>query len=136
MERIQLINHRFLSFIIGLLLISGNLSAQPQRQSGPPPLPDSEQIVEMVDELAETLSLSEEQKSDVSDLYFVHFEEARKLRNEHEGDRENHRQTMDALRDDFEEQVKEILTDEQITEFEVFMKDRQKQRGENRSGRR
>lgn len=98
MEKIQLINHHFLSFIIGLLLISGNLSAQPQGQAGPPPLPDSEQIVEMVDELAETLSLSEDQKSDISDLYFSHFEEVKELRDKHEGDREDHRQAMDVLR--------------------------------------
>ena len=138
MERQQVINYRFLSLILGMLLIAGNLFAQPQQRGGmqgPPPLPDSVQIVKMVDELATAISLSDEQKKQVSELHFAHFEEAKELMEENKSDRENHRQAMDDLRQEFDEQVKELLTEKQLKDFEKFIKNRPKQPGENRPGR-
>jgi hypothetical protein len=88
----------------------------------------------MIDELDATLLLTIVQRSAISRLYFTHFEEAKELMEEHEGDRENHRQAMDDLREDFDAQVKDILTDEQITEFEKFMESHQRHHDENRPG--
>ena len=139
MESKQFINNRFLSFTIVMLLITGNLFAQPPQRGGmqgPPPLPDSTQIVQMVDELATTISLSDDQKTQVSDLYFAHFEEARELMEEHEGDREGHREAMEDLREEFDDQVKDLLSKDQVEKFEKFIKNRPKPQGENRPKRR
>ncbi len=103
-------------------------------QHRPPALPDSIQIIEIIAELDITLSLTKEQKAAISKIHFDHFEEAKELMEEQKGDRENHRQAMDDLREDFEEQIKELLTDEQITEFEEFMENRQRHHDENRPG--
>jgi hypothetical protein len=135
MERQQIINYRFLSFILGVLLIAGNLFAQPPQRGGmqgPPSFPDSAQIFKMIDELDEAISLSKEQKSKVSELYFSHFEEAKELMEDKKGNRESHREAMDALRQEFDEQVKDLLNENQKTKFEKFIKNQRKQIGENR----
>lgn len=139
MESKQIMKYRLLSLILGMLLIAGNVFAQPPQRGGmqgPPPLPDSAQIVQMVDELDEAISLSKEQKSKVSDLYFAHFEEAGELQEKYKGDREGHREAMNDLRDEFDEQVKDLLTKDQGKGFEEFVKNRQKQQGGNRPNRR
>lgn len=134
MERNQISNYRLLSFTIGILLIAGNLFAKQVPQHRPPALPDSTQIIEIVEEMDRSLSLTEEQKAAISNIHFHHFEEAKELMEEHKGDREEHRQAMNDLREDFEEQVKDILTDDQIPGFEEFMADQMKRHGKNRPG--
>lgn len=139
MESKQIISYRLLSLILGMLLIAGNLLAQPPQRGGmqgPPPLPDSTQIVKMVDELAKEISLTDKQKTKVSELYFAHFEEAGELQEKFKGDREGHREAMDDLRAEFDEQVKDLLTEDQAEEFEEYVKNRQKQQRGNRPRRR
>lgn len=123
MNRQQKIKSRILSLVMGSVLIAGSLFAQPaQNRNHPPMLPDSSRIVQMVDELATNLSLTDKQKGDVSKICFAHFAEAEELMEEYKGDRENHREAMDDLRQEFEEQVKDFLTDEQKTKFEKSVK--------------
>ncbi|MGD9488170.1 MAG: hypothetical protein AB7W47_09115 [Calditrichaceae bacterium] len=114
------------------LIITGNLFAQRQ---GPPKLPDSEQIVKMVDELAEALTLTNEQKSAITDLYMAHFEDAKELMEENKGDRESQREAMEDLKKDFDNRVKELLNDDQIAKYEAYMKDKKPDRPQ-RPGRR
>ena len=89
----------------------------------------------MVDELVTTLSLNEDQITEITDLYFIHFAEAKELMEKHKGDRENHRNAMDALRQDFDNQIKELLNDEQTEEFEEFIKNQKPRRGQQRPRR-
>ncbi len=104
------------------LLGNSNLFAQPQRHQGPPPMPDSTRIIQMVDELGTNLSLNEKQIIEISNLHFTHFAEAKDLMKKHKTERDSHRLEMDSLREDFEEQVKSLLTDDQKTEFAELMK--------------
>ena len=130
MESKQRINKRFLFLTSLIVLIVGNLFSQPPQRGGmqgPPPLPDSTQIVKMIDELAKEISLTDKQKTKVSELYFAHFEEAGELQEKYKADRESQREAMDELREDFDDQQKE---------FEVYIKNRQKQQPGNRPGRR
>ncbi len=131
-----MIKQRFGTYTMLLMLISliitGNLFAQRQ---GPPKLPDSEQIVKMVDELAEALTLTKEQKSAITDLYMAHFEDAKELMEENKGDRESQREAMEDLKKDFDNRVKELLNDDQIAKYEAYMKDRKPDR-QQRPGRR
>ncbi len=131
-----MIKQRFGTYTMLLMLISliitGNLFAQRQ---GPPKLPDSEQIVKMVDELAEALTLTNEQNSAITDLYMAHFEDAKELMEENKGDRESQREAMEDLKKDFDNRVKELLNDDQIAKYEAYMKDRKPDR-QQRPGRR
>ena len=115
------IQSHILLTIVGIIFITSNLFAQPgQNRNHPPRLPDSEQIAEMVEELVSTLSLDDEQKSELSKLYFAHFAEAKELMEKHKGDRENHRQAMDALKKEFDAQIQALLNDEQKEKYIKF----------------
>lgn len=107
----------------------GNQGIQERNQ--PPALPDSTQVAQMVDELAESLDLSADQKEQVSVLYFAHFAEAQAEMSDNSGDRDDHRDKMAALRREFEGDVKALLTDEQQAEFDELAKERRPQRGRN-----
>ncbi|NQV36472.1 MAG: hypothetical protein HQ509_00515 [Candidatus Marinimicrobia bacterium] len=99
-------------------------------------LPDSKQIVQMVDELATALSLTEEQKTKVSEMHFAHFEEAKDQMEKSKTSRNNDRHAMDALRKEFEEQVKAVLNDEQKKQFETFIKNHGPEHGPKRDDKR
>ncbi len=115
-------------FLLSCLLLvmyeTGEAQNQHQGQRNPPPLPDSSQIVKMVDELSKELSLSEEQKTKISELHFAHFKEAKIRMEEDKKTHEKHRETMDAFRKEFETQMGELLSDEQKAEMEAYMKNR------------
>jgi periplasmic protein CpxP/Spy len=98
-------------------------------QGAPPALPDSTGIVKIVDEMSQALSLSPDQKKQVSDLHFTHFSEACSQRGNTGGDRQAQREKMDALRTRFESKIKALLNDEQQTKFEKLAKNRGPLRG-------
>ncbi len=108
------------------LYLSINLSAQQQpEREGPPKPPGAAEVYKMVDDLSITLSLSESQKKEVSDLFINHFNEIRaSLENKQE---KLSRENMESNRKDFEEQVKKLLNDEQKVEFDKFMKNHRPQ---------
>ena len=95
----------------------------------PPRIPDSTQIVEMVDDLSAELSLTLDQKEAVLDLHFSHFAEAEQLMSQQNGDREQHREKMEALRDEFLEDMKELLTDTQFEKYEEHINTRDPRSG-------
>lgn len=114
----QIITNRFSLLILGMLLIAGNIFAQPLQKGGmqgPPPIPDSCRIVKMVDELSKSLSLDDEQKKRILDLHFDHFCEAKSQMDK------NH-EKIESLRKEFENQVKSLLTEDQKKEFDEFVK--------------
>ena len=118
-------------WIVLITLLSGNFAqAQKGNKQGPPPVPDAEQVDKMVNKLADDLSLSDDQKNQVKDLYIDHFEQVRAVVEDARPDRE----VMEALAAEFEQNVSEVLTDEQN---EIFLEQRenQKRRGGNKGGR-
>lgn len=111
--------------------------AQPQGQQrgqqGPPPLPDEEQIADMVSDLSKELSLTEAQESQVSNAYFTHFEELHKMI-ENSDSRPN-REVMEQIKSDFETEVKSYLTKEQQKEFSAYQKKQQSKREQGKPRR-
>ena len=95
-----------------------------QRPQGPPRIPDSAQILKMVNELTLTLSLTDDQKTRITDLFVAHFEEVGKLMKQGNGDRRQHHQMMESRRREFEEKVISLLTDDQKIKFKKFMQSR------------
>lgn len=123
---------RIMNALLGLLImfLGTTAYAQPgQGRQGPPPLPDDQQIEEMVADLAKELSLTEAQEAKVSELYFAHFEEAKKLAKNNQEKRREDREVKEKLRDDFEKDVKTLLTKEQQDQFDAFQKKNKPQRG-------
>ncbi len=84
--------------------------------------------------MAEVLSLTDDQKDRISDLHFVHFAKVENLLSKASGDRNGQRKAMDALRQDFEKDVKALLSKEQKSKFDELAKSRRGQSG--RSGQR
>ncbi len=97
-------------------------------RGGPPAVPDSTQIVKIVDDLAQTISLSADQKERVGNLYFAHFREVQVQKSNLSGDREDQREKMEALRKEFAGEVKALLSDQQKVEFEEFQKSHRPER--------
>ncbi len=116
--------------LTSMVLFSSNLFAQ-QRQGdqqregqGAPPIPSETQIIKMVDDLSAELSLKEDQKVEILALYNDHFNEVKSSMNS--GKRPS-REEMESLKEEFEDQVKVILNEDQQDLFDEFVKKNQKQ---------
>lgn len=137
----RLFNKHILFLLLATILLSTNLFAQdppppppdggerPQgegRPDGPPSMPDSTQIVKMVDELSEELALSDEQKAQLVKLHIAHFDTLKEMREKNRDDREGGREAMRASMEAFDGQVKALLTDEQKTKYDEIRKNRRR----------
>ena len=117
-----------------LIFLTSNHLAQERKRKGPPPIPDETQIAKMVEDLSVELSLNEDQKTRLHELYIVHFNE---VKEKMEMDKEalkaekgkDHRKM-------FEESIKKLLTEEQQVKFDEFIKkNRPEQRNKSKEPR-
>ncbi|MBU1095357.1 MAG: hypothetical protein CVV23_11210 [Ignavibacteriae bacterium HGW-Ignavibacteriae-2] len=134
MNKQKRINAGILLIIALLFFISGNILAQqkPER-NGPPKPPSTSEVNKMVDELSTNLSLSETQKKEISTLYTSHYNNIRESFDNQAG--KTSPQEMQQKRKDFEEQIKSLLSDEQKTAFDKFVKNNMNQKGSQKSRR-
>ncbi len=107
----------------------GKRGQGPNDRVPPPEVPDSARAVEIVDSLTAVLSLTEAEQEAVLKLHMAHFAKAKALMAQAKDDRENHRNQMDALRADFLDDMKELLSKEQFEQFEGLMKKRDQRSG-------
>jgi hypothetical protein len=115
--------------ITTLFFLTNNLMAQQRQGQGPPQIPDEGQIVKMVDELSSELSLSDGQKSKILVLYKSHFAEVKALMN---GGEKPSRDGMESLKNEFESDVKNLLTEEQQEAFDEFQKNKKEKSGQGK----
>lgn len=94
-------------------------------QQGPPPVPSTKQVKKMVTEIAEELTLTEEQETTVLKLYTEHFDTVRKKVS---GNSRPNREEMESLEADFVKQVKELLSDEQKNKYTAYLKKQKSRR--------
>ena len=87
-------------------------------QQAPPAVPTTKQIVKMVDKLSSEILLSEEQKTVVLELYKEHFEEVESKTSSGRPDRDE----MEDLKEDFETDVKAVLTKDQQKLYTAYQK--------------
>ena len=112
-----------------IILITGNcLQAQQRGQQGPPPTPSDDQIEKMVEDLAQALSLTDEQKKQISEKYFAHFEEVEKKMKAGRPSRKD----MESMKTDFEKEVKLLLTDDQKKLYDAYKKKQNQSRPQRR----
>jgi hypothetical protein len=120
------------TLIVVMVVFAGSVFAQGRgERPGPPPLPDSTEIAQMVDELANRLSLDEEQTNVIGQLFYEHFNDLKARMAEGRVPREE----MEKLRENFVKKVKVLLDEEQQKEFDKFMKARLPQRPPRRGRR-
>lgn len=118
-----------------ITILTGNFAtAQPGGQQGPPPLPSDKQVEKMVENLDNELSLSDEQETQVSKLYFAHFD---KVEAKMKSSQRVSREVMESLDKDLEKEVKAGLTKDQQKQYTAYLKEQEKQRSNQRpQGRR
>ncbi len=105
-----------------LLALATNiqLTAQPMEPHHPQMVPDSAQIVRMVNDLSAQLKLTPEQKATITKLHFEHFAQVKAMMEQSRAQHEKERAAMEASRLKFEEAVNAQLTDAQKAELEKF----------------
>ena len=96
-------------------------NAQDRPPRRPPMLPDSTQVVQMVDQMSEELSLTEAQKTQIINLQLEHFKQMKAIMKKDKAQHEKTRAAVDSLRDDMKKQMNEVLTDKQQKQFQEFM---------------
>lgn len=104
--------------VTATFLVSAICFAQMGGSGGPQP-PNAE---DMVANLAEKLSLTEDQQSAILELFTEQFEEMEELRES--GDMESGREKMDELREEMDKKIKALLTEEQIEIYEEMQNSR------------
>lgn len=72
-----------------------------------------EHIEEMVENMTDELSLTEDQAAKITKIFKAHFADVKALQEEKTGDRDTKRSQMDNLRKGFEKKVNSLLTPEQ-----------------------
>lgn len=124
--------------LLSFLLISSMSFAQGPNngprggQQGPPPIPSEKQIKNMVNDLSDEISLSEDQETQVLDLYLVHFEEMEKKTS---GNSRPERSEMETFETAFQNDVKALLSESQQTQYEAYLKEHNNNRPGRHSGR-
>lgn len=123
----------FLVFLLSFAVSSVTFAQAPGGGSGggmrqgPPSVPTNKQIKKMVAEIAEEVTLTDEQEVMVLAKYQEHFAAVKKKIS---GSSRPERSEMEALDATFEKEVKELLTEKQVVKYEAYVKTQKKsQRG-------
>jgi predicted AlkP superfamily phosphohydrolase/phosphomutase len=125
---------RFIYILIAVMVVlTGSVFAQGRgERPGPPPLPDSTEIAQMIDDLTTRLALDEEEANVIGQLFYEHFNDLKERMAEGRVPREE----METLRENFVKKVKVLLDEDQQKEFDKFMKAHTPQRPLRRERRR
>ena len=120
------IKNSLILFVIFTFITATIISAQPDRT--PPKIPSAAEITNMVDDLSEKLSLSEKQHKEIKDLFTEHFSELKEKMEAKRSEHNAERKKMGNHREEFEKEVKDLLTEDQAVQFDDFMKHKREQR--------
>ena len=124
-------NFRKIISVVLITILTGSFAlAQPSGgQQGPPQVPGEKQIKKMIGDLDKELDLTEEQNTQVSELYFAHFDQMEVLT---ESSQRPSREKMEALESTLEKEVKAVLTEDQQKQYTAWLKKQEKQRSSQR----
>lgn len=123
MKTTKRISINFALLIALMVFLSSDLVAQQRQRQGPPPMPDDSQIEQMVEEMSEELSLTENQSTRVEEIFKEHIVDV----NASMGNGERlSREEMESKKVEFEEDVKKLLNEDQENQFDEFMRKQSK----------
>lgn len=118
-----------LSALAMILIITAHVTyAQPGGQQGPPKLPNDKQIEKMISNLSDELSLTKTQTDKVSELYKAHFKEVSDVMGDSQNSKPD-RKVMEQMKEDFENDVEAVLTEDQQKLYIKFLKKQESNRG-------
>ncbi len=120
---------KIISALMITILTSTFAQAHSGGQQGPPPLPSDKQIEKMVKSLDKELELSENQETQISELYFAHFEEVETMQKQKQ---RASREEMKELKSEFETEVKTVLSEDQQDNYTAWLKKQEKKRSSQR----
>ena len=129
LKKIQTVFYVALLVLLSVSQLQAQQNGQQSGQQGPRPIPNDQQIEEMVTDLSKELSLNEKQEEQISDLYIAHFKEVEKMREIQKEARDADREEMRNYRDSFEKEIKTNLSEEQQSQFDVYIKEKRSERG-------
>ena len=122
--------------VLSILLVSASLFAQPAgggqragQHPGPPPVPGNKQIEKMVTDLADEISLSNEQETKILELYQSYF---KKVKTKISGKNRPKPEEMEALDATLAKNVKAELTENQKSKYETYLKSQRERRPRRR----
>jgi Spy/CpxP family protein refolding chaperone len=111
--------------LVAIMLLGNAVKAQDHQRPMPQQrIPDSTQVVKMVNRMAKKLNLTDEQKQKFVDFHLEHFKQVKAKQQEMNGNREQNRKEMESLRLELDKKLKSVLTDEQKVEFDKLKKNR------------
>ena len=128
----RVLKHTTLFCTIIVFTLVGTILGQPRRRA----LPDSSQIVVMVDTLAAKLSLSDSVKSKVNAIYLASFTELKKELEKNPGDFRATRNVRREITEKREKEVKAFLNDTQKEAFQKIIEEQHHKMQERMRGRR
>ncbi|MCH2084458.1 MAG: hypothetical protein MK226_18845 [Saprospiraceae bacterium] len=115
-----------------MLTISAQAQEVPQIETNPS---DLEKRVERVDKLAANLGLDEPTTATFKEIYAGMEAKTKEIRNQ-DIDRREKRAQLKTLREETDEQMKEILTEEQFAKYEEMRKKRRQRQRDRRQKKR
>lgn len=111
----------FVIIIFGIIFAYSNTYAQKDDKQK---LTPEEKSAKIVDELKPVLNLTDQQYSDLYNLYLERFKE---IKSNRESGIKPDKETKKAKRKEFRENLQKILTEEQHAKFKEFWKDKKKE---------
>ena len=116
-----LYNKLFLIFA-SLLIFTSVVVAQ--HQQGPPKIPSPEEITNLVSDMTKQIKLNKDQSAKFEKLFNEHFDEVKERMNNDKVKINREKNNRDNHRKEFEDSLKELLSEEQKVNFDEFMKKR------------
>lgn len=111
----------FVIILLGLIFVYTNSYSQ---NDGNAKLTPEEKATKIVDELKPKLNLTEQQYSDLYNLYLERFKE---IKTNRESGIKPDKETKKGKRQEFRDKIQKILTEEQYSQFKEFWKDKKKE---------
>jgi ABC-type phosphate transport system substrate-binding protein len=111
----------FVIILFGIIFSYPNTYAQKDDKVK---LTPEEKSAKIVDELKPVLSLTDQQYSDLYNLYLERFKE---IKSNRESGIKPDKETKKAKRKDFREKIQKILSEEQYEKFKEFWKDKKRE---------
>ncbi|MBT8318197.1 MAG: hypothetical protein HKP59_11295 [Lutibacter sp.] len=122
------INKIWKTLAVVLVITTSACGQQRGGQSGPPALPTAKKINTMVSDLSDDLLLSDEQETQVLELYTKHFEEVEDKTSSRKPDRNE----MEALKNSLENDIKALLTNDQKKLYTTYLKNNSSKKREKK----
>lgn len=134
----KMIQRMLLLSLLAVFALMGNFTQLNAQTDNPPPGKErgqmsreeqEERMKAELEKMATDLKLTEEQKTSFTSIMKKYGDKAMTLRQENKGDFQAMRKEMETIKAEQHEELKTVLTEEQMTQFEKIQEENRKRRG-------